>query len=131
MKANANLNFGSHGGTTQGLPAPSAVTDASRKQEMDDHKAETIIIAGATRIHGLGVAVDTDVFASVSGKTVNLPANWGGSAYYAVLVLPTADPDGYLGEVWVIKGASSYIVYNSGSATGAFLAVAVKFDDIP
>jgi hypothetical protein len=130
MKTNANLDFASLGGTAKGLPVPSGVTEASRKQELDDHKAETIMISGSTRIHGLGVAVGTDNFAGTSGATVNLPASWG-AAYYTVLILPIADPDGYLGEVWVQRGAASYVIYNSGSAVGAFKAIAVKFADVP
>lgn len=130
MKTNANLDFGSLGGTAKGLASPAGVTEASRKQEMDDHKAETVIIAGATRIHGLGVDLTAETFFGLSGKTINLPANWGVN-YYAVFVLPIADPDGYLGEVWVQKGAASFIIYNSGSATGGFYALAIKFDDAP
>ena len=126
MKANANLDFGSLGGTAKGLPAPGGVLEASRKQELDDHEAETIILAGATRIHGLGVAVATNTFTGTSGMTVNLPANWG-AVNYAVAILPIADPGGYLGEVWVQKGAASYIIYNGGSAVGSFYAMAVKF----
>lgn len=127
MKTNANLDFASLGGTAKGLAVPGGVTEASRKQEMDDHKAETIVIAGATRIHGLGVAISQVLFNGLSGRTINLPASWG-SSYYAVFVLPEADPDGYLGEVRVQYGNSSYIVYNTGSAVTSLRAVAILYD---
>jgi hypothetical protein len=130
MKVNADLDFASHGGTAKGLPAPGGVLEASRKQEMDDHKAETIMISGSTRIHGLGVDLTAETFFGLSGRTINLPASWGVN-FYAVFVLPIADPDGYLGEVWVQKGASSFIIYNSGSAAGGFYALAIKFADAP
>ena len=132
MKVNADLDFGSLGGTAKGLAVPAGVTEASRKQELDDHAATTIIIAGATRIHGLGVALTAETFNGLSGKTINLPAssNWGVN-YYGVFVMPTTDPGGYLGEVWVQKGAANFIVFNSGSATGGFYAVAIKFADAP
>lgn len=130
MKTNANLDFASLGGMAKGLAAPGGVTEASRKQEMDDHKAETIMISGSTRIHGIGVDAIAETFNGLSGKTINLPASWGIN-YYAVFILPIADPDGYLGEVWVQKGAASFIIYNSGSATGGFYALALKFADAP
>ncbi len=130
MKVNADLDFASHGGTAKGLAAPAGVTEASRKQELDDHEAETIIIAGATRIHGLGIAADQGAFLGTSGKTISLPASWGATRY-AVFVLPISDTGGHLGEVYVQKGASDYIIYNSGVASGSFYAVAIKFSDAP
>jgi len=37
-----------------------------------------------------------------------------------VAITPTEDPEGYLGEVWVLKYDTEIRVYNSGSATTAF-----------
>lgn len=37
-----------------------------------------------------------------------------------VNVTPTANPGGYLGEVWVTKNATNIYVYNTGTATTAF-----------
>lgn len=56
-------------------------------------------------------------FAGPNGVTIthNL-----GHTNYKVMITPTADPQGFLGEVWVVKSANTIVVYNSGSATTAF-----------
>lgn len=56
-------------------------------------------------------------FAGPGGTTIthNL-----GHINYRVRVTPTQDPGGYLGEVWVIKAANTFVVYNSGKWTGSF-----------
>lgn len=56
-------------------------------------------------------------FAGPAGVTIthNL-----GHTNYRVRVTPTVDPGGYLGEVWVVKSANTFVVYNSGKWTGAF-----------
>ncbi len=43
-----------------------------------------------------------------------------GHTNYQVIVNPTADPQGFLGEIWFSKSANTVVVYNSGSAVGAF-----------
>jgi hypothetical protein len=43
-----------------------------------------------------------------------------GALGYEVQVQPSANPNGYLGEVWVVKGSDHFIVYNSGTATTSF-----------
>lgn len=37
-----------------------------------------------------------------------------------VIVVPTADPQGYLGEVWISWTSTNFTVKNSGSYTGSF-----------
>jgi hypothetical protein len=56
-------------------------------------------------------------FGSVDGRTVTHNV---GNTNYRVLITPTADPGGYLGEWWVLKQANTFVVYNSGAATTAF-----------
>jgi hypothetical protein len=43
-----------------------------------------------------------------------------GHQNYKPVITPTADPSGFLGEVYCIKADDTVTVYNSGSATGAF-----------
>lgn len=43
-----------------------------------------------------------------------------GHTNFRVAITPTADPQGYLGEAWVIKAANTMTIYNSGSFRGAF-----------
>lgn len=56
-------------------------------------------------------------FAGQNGVTIthNL-----GHTNFRVAITPTADPGGYLGEVWVIKSANTMTIYNSGSFRGPF-----------
>ena len=55
-------------------------------------------------------------FQGPTGRT--LTHNYG-HTNYQVLINPTADPAGFLGEVWVSKAANTAVVYNSGAAVGA------------
>ncbi|WP_027364030.1 hypothetical protein [Desulfotruncus alcoholivorax] len=59
----------------------------------------------------------TGNFAGPTGATVthNL-----GHTNYRVRITPTQNPGGYLGEVWVVKAANTFVVYNSGKWTGGF-----------
>lgn len=43
-----------------------------------------------------------------------------GHMNYYVLVTPTQNPNGYLGEVWVEKAMNSFVVKCSGTATTSF-----------
>lgn len=56
-------------------------------------------------------------FGSISGTTITHNI---GHTDYRVRITPTADPGGYLGDVWVVKSANTFVVYNSGKWTGAF-----------
>lgn len=56
-------------------------------------------------------------FGGLAGKTITHNI---GHVNYRVLITPTADPKGYLGEWWVLKQANTFVVYNSGSAVTAF-----------
>lgn len=49
-----------------------------------------------------------------------------GSPPSSVSVTPTANPNGYLGEVWVIKDTTNIYVGNSGSAIVSFDWIAIK-----
>ena len=56
-------------------------------------------------------------FNSTTGRTIthNL-----GHQNYNVTVIPTADPAGYLGEIYLTKADNTVVIYNSGPAVGAF-----------
>jgi len=64
----------------------------------------------------------SSTFAGPSGVTIT--HNYGHTNYH-VLVKPTEDPKGAIGDVWVSKSANTVVVYNSGSATTAFEYVIV------
>ncbi len=56
-------------------------------------------------------------FAGPSGTTVTHNI---GHTDYMVRITPTDDPGGYLGDVWVVKAANTFMVYNSGKWKGSF-----------
>lgn len=58
-----------------------------------------------------------NAFAGSAGRTIT--HNYGHTDYQVILN-PTADPAGFLGEVWFSKAANTVVLYNSGSAVGAF-----------
>lgn len=49
-----------------------------------------------------------------------------GHTNYYVVVLPTQDSAGYLGEIWVEYSANSFKVCNSGSATTGFKYLVIR-----
>lgn len=63
------------------------------------------------------VITGTSTFAGSAGRAVTHNI---GHTNYRVLITPTQDPQGYLGEFWVLKQANTFVVYNSGSAATAF-----------
>lgn len=56
-------------------------------------------------------------FGGTTGTTIthNL-----GTTNFRVSITPTANPDGYLGEVWVVKSSNTMTIFNSGDFRGAF-----------
>jgi len=58
--------------------------------------------------------------ANFNGATGTTITHSVGHTNYDVGVIPTQNPGGYLGEVFVSKSANSFVVYNSGTATTAF-----------
>ncbi len=68
----------------------------------------------------VGPAIGDSTFAGSSGQTITLSSAQPDTSYQ-VVVTPTADPGGNLGEVWVSTiSAAGFKVHNSGSATTAF-----------
>jgi len=66
-----------------------------------------------------GTATGTSTFNGATGRAITF-ASQGGTTYL-VLVTPTADPGGDLGEVWVVNdSATQATVYCSGTATTGF-----------
>lgn len=56
-------------------------------------------------------------FQGTSGRTIT--HNYG-HQNYQVIVNPTADAGGFLGEVWFTKANNTVVIYNSGAAVTAF-----------
>lgn len=56
-------------------------------------------------------------FNGASGRTIT--HNYG-HTNYQVLINPTADSGGLLGEILVAKAANTVVIYNSGAAVTAF-----------
>ncbi|QUO43467.1 hypothetical protein KDJ56_11200 [Brevibacillus composti] len=56
-------------------------------------------------------------FNSAAGTTITHDV---GHTNYDVGIVPTQNPNGYLGEVFISKAANSFVVYNSGTAKTAF-----------
>lgn len=68
---------------------------------------------------GVGAASSTGTFGGPTGTTITF-ADQGGTSYL-VLVTPSADTNGSMGEVWVTNdSATRATVYNTGSAGGTF-----------
>lgn len=71
-------------------------------------------------VHSTGVHPRLAGAAQFNGtEGVIINHNKGDLNYY-VLVLPSQDTQGYLGEVWVEKGEETLTIFNSGSSTATF-----------
>lgn len=62
-------------------------------------------------------APTASTFQGQSGRTIT--HNYG-HTNYVVIVNPSADPAGFLGEIWYSISANTVVIYNSGQAVGAF-----------
>lgn len=63
----------------------------------------------------------TSTFNSTDGTTIPLQFTPSSDPLaYEVIITPTEDPGGYLGEIWVVKSSTDVKVYNSGTATTGF-----------
>lgn len=63
---------------------------------------------------------NTSTFAGTGGRAITF-ATAQADTNYTVVVTPSADPGGSLGEVWVGSlTVNGFTVYNSGTATTAF-----------
>lgn len=80
-----------------------------------DTPVDVTNLAKLTQDEDLKPAAST--FNSTTGRV--LTHNYG-HTNYMVLINPTADPEGDLGEVWYSKGNNTVTIYNSGTFTGAF-----------
>lgn len=68
---------------------------------------------------GVGAASSTGTFGGPAGTAITF-ANQGGTSYL-VLVTPSSDTSGSLGEVWVTNdSATGATVHNTGAAGGTF-----------
>lgn len=82
-----------------------------------------------SNVNAINAAAGADsgasTFAGSSGRAITIATM--GSTAYIPLIIPTADPGGNLGEVWVvINSATQFTVYNSGTATTAFRYKVIK-----
>ncbi len=81
----------------------------------DSTPVNTANLAKLTQDEDLKPTAST--FNGASGRTIT--HNYG-HQNYQVLVNPTADPAGFLGEIWFSKANNTVVIYNSGPAVGAF-----------
>lgn len=96
------------------VTAPNTV-DNLLLQEGSDYKAMSLLT-----LQGHILKFGSSTFAgSMTAKTINLPRTVSSSINYMVVITPSAS-DGMIGEVSVVKGTTSFSVYNSGTSTGAF-----------
>lgn len=58
--------------------------------------------------------------ASFGGTTGTTITHNLGTTNFRVAITPTANPDGHLGEVWVVKSANTMTIFNSGDFRGSF-----------
>lgn len=72
---------------------------------VEDH----IVVTGAFR--------GSSSFSGTSGRFISCNI---GNTNYTPVITPTGNPNGYLGEVWIIKANNGFTVYNSGTATSSF-----------
>jgi len=79
------------------------------------------LTTSANDVHGSRTFVNgkihtgTGTFNSTSGRTISIGVTLA-NTNYRVIVTPTADTQGYLGEIWVTtKTTSNFVVYNTGS----------------
>jgi hypothetical protein len=96
------------------VDAIAAVGDPIDYQAFDEIQSNVDAINAAIGQKGVST------FAGSPGRTITLAAAMP-DALYTVVVTPTANPGGSLGEVWIeAVGVSSFRVHNSGSAGTAF-----------
>ena len=72
-----------------------------------------------TAVNGLTPVRGSSTFNGVSGRVVMLSTSRA-NTNYSVAITPTAQPEGHLGEIWVIKAVDRFTVYNSGTTPTAF-----------
>jgi hypothetical protein len=84
---------------TWGTSTPVDVANLAKLTQDEDLKPTASTLAGS------------------AGRTIT--HNFG-HTNYQMMLNPTADPAGFLGEVWFSKAANTVVIYNSGSAVGAF-----------
>lgn len=76
------------------------------------------VTAASSGTGGSGTILDgASTFNSVTGRSITHNI---GHTNYRVMIMPTANPNLNLGEIWVIKSNNTCTVYNSGTALVAF-----------
>lgn len=94
-----------HKGTWQGY-TPNMIGDAILSQRIQAlENSKVTVTRGASTFNGTVGTIITHTI---------------GTTNYDVVVTPTANPNGYLGEVWVVKANNNFKVCNSGTAVTAF-----------
>jgi hypothetical protein len=66
----------------------------------------------------------TSTFNSTTGRTL---AHNLGTTNYHIIIEPTADTQGLLGEIYITKAANDVVVYNSGAAVTAFAYLLILY----
>lgn len=98
--------------------------DVYLKTRFDATKAEVEAARGgqaslSARLAGLQLSIQEGSNSFNGSNGVTITHNLG-TTNFRVAITPTADPQGYLGDVWVIKASNTMTIYNSGSFRGTF-----------
>lgn len=80
-------------------------------------KSSVVNAINELKINGSYKLKGSSTFNSTTGVVISHSI---GNTTYTVLLSPTANPNGFLGEVWIEKAANSFKVCCSGTATSTF-----------
>jgi polyhydroxyalkanoate synthesis regulator phasin len=88
--------------------------------ETDVEALETDVATLETDVAALEGGLKPPPAESFAGSTGCTITHNYGHTDYQIIINPVADPEGYLGEIWISKANNTAIIYNSGIATGDF-----------
>lgn len=94
------------------------INASTETTKIDPSQLQTIPVSKLTPVPK-AIITGFSTFNSSTGRVITHNLNLNPTAY-TVQITPTADPQGRLGEYWVIKGTNSVTVFNSGAATSGF-----------
>lgn len=107
-----------------------AIDDIWVEKSSDTFTIKNLGTTGAVGVWMLFPTTNTSLFvrdsSTFNGLTGVEVAHALGHTDYVVSILPSANPVGGLGDVWVVKATNKFTVYNSGSATTAFEYVLIQ-----
>lgn len=98
-----------------GLQATGGDENANMNVPMRDLNRRLVYLRGRVDALSLDSVWGTGDFDPVDGFTVTHDL---GTTAYHVTCLPTSNPGGELGEVWIEIGENAFTIHNTGSWTG-------------